>query len=302
MGKLPRAHRDQCPIECVRVGIDRHLQPQALAAAGFTIDSVHAAVEGLKRGFPSGGFVPHQPDDTLPESRIRVGLESLNNRECGVAGHAQLQRVTEASRIILHLRELVEVNRLKREYQGVVGTLNVGIRHAPSMLVPVAQFHPANVASAGFAVLGQPLIGPSTAPVLEPDLIRLRRGSAKMNLHPMNLPRVFPHQPATYGEGKRKRGDIHRRRRDRRRQQYGGEWEPNQPKFSGATHGAERVNKPDGATNLQTKPASSRIGLHPFSICDPAKDWIQNQLAVTWGGDFIPTTVADMVELADTLL
>ena len=69
----------------------------------------------------------------------------------------------------------------------------LGVGDAPSAIVPIAQFHPADIAASWFAVLGEILGGPVASPVFQPETETRRHGLGKIDGDRVDFARVIPH-------------------------------------------------------------------------------------------------------------
>ena len=74
--------------------------------------------------------------------------------------------------------------------------------------MPVAQFHPADIAPTRLAVLGEVLLRPATAPVFEADLVWRRGCAHEFHQDRMDFTRVFPEQAGTLGQRQSEWGGI----------------------------------------------------------------------------------------------
>ena len=193
-------HRYQRPVEGVGVRVDRHLQLQPGTAGRGLLDRFKSAVEHLEAGLPGGRGFPGQIDAARFERRIGERLDLLDLRQRRLGYHAELQRVPECGRVVLQFGKLLRIHRTEGERDGIAVGLGLGIRHAPFVGVPVAEFHPADGAAARLAVFGQMLFGPAAAPVFQPDFLRRGGGAGEMHNHLVNLARVLPHHAVAFGQ------------------------------------------------------------------------------------------------------
>src|SRR5947207_1841075 len=100
-------------------------------------------------------------------SGIRERLDALHPRQGFIGADAKLQRVSKSGGVILELWKLLPIDRMKIEGDRLSVRFFFGISNSPAAIVPVAQFHPANIGATRFAVLGQMLVRPPAAPIFQ---------------------------------------------------------------------------------------------------------------------------------------
>ena len=78
---------------------------------------------------------------------------------------------------------------------GVAGNGLLGVGDAPSAIVPIAKFQPADIAASWFAVLGDMLAGPVASPIFQPESESCGNGVGEVHGDRVDFARVFPHDP-----------------------------------------------------------------------------------------------------------
>ena len=194
--RLAVPHGDQRAVQGIRVGVGYRAQPQAGAVGRGWFQLFECAIEHLEAGLVGGGGLPDQIDDARLQGRIREGLDALNLRQRSLGRHPELERVPEGGGIVVNVRKLFGIHRAEGERDGIAIGFGFCIRCAPPVGVPVAKFHPADVAAARLAVLREMLVRPAAGPVIQVHALWGRGAVFEMHDHLVNLPRVLPHHAA----------------------------------------------------------------------------------------------------------
>ena len=102
----------------------------------------------------------------------------------------------------MEFRELAGVDGSESEMNGVARSGLLGVGDAPTAIVPIAQFQPADIAASWLAVLGEILPGPVASPVFQSETEPRRNGVGEVHGDSVDLARVFPHDPLAILQGK----------------------------------------------------------------------------------------------------
>ena len=183
------------------VGGDAKANPAALRRG--LIQTEQFAVKNFDPGLVWRGRLPGQAHGALFGLRIGDSLDLLDCRNRAVGGDPHFQRVAKGSGVIGDLGKLFGVHRRKVKVTLLPSAFSSVSALRQPCCIPVAELHPANVAAARFAVLGQMPFRPPTAPILEAHLAGVRRRLLKLNNHLVNLARIFPGRRSPWGAATR---------------------------------------------------------------------------------------------------
>ena len=199
VGAVPE--RDECAIERIGVAIVDSLHPQSRGATAGGRRGDNLAVERLSPQVGIGSMLPSHVDRALHHGGIGQRVDAANPGEGLIASDTDFEGESCRGRVAFEFRELLGVDGAESEMNGVAGSGLLGVGDAPSAIVPIAQFHPADIAASWFAVLGEILGGPVASPVFQPESATRGNGLCEIDGDRVDFARIIPHNALPVRQG-----------------------------------------------------------------------------------------------------